>query len=103
MKKHKLIIEVTEEECGCFINPAWIVRPVSYEPMMNDEYDTPLINAVMEQVKDSVISGDVESLDEVLRYIPRNNLVQYAIPEEEWEKWLNDEELEDIYQGRTRQ
>lgn len=101
--KRRFIIEVNEEELGCFINPDWIVRPVSYEPSMSEEYSTPFIDAVMKQVKDDVMSGYVEALDEVLRFTPRTNLVQYGIPEEEWGKWMTDEELDDIDNGRTKQ
>lgn len=100
--KQRYIIEVDEEELS-ILNPAWLIRPVSYEPMMNKEYSTPFIDAVMEQVKKSVQSGDVESLDEVLRFIPRTNLVQYGIPEEDWEKWMTEEEFEDIHSGRSMQ
>jgi len=100
--KKRFILELDEEELS-IMNPDWIVREVTYEPMMSDEYSTPFIDAVMEQVKDDVMSGYVEALDEVLRFTPRTNLVQYGIPEEEWGKWMTDDELDDIDNGRTKQ
>lgn len=68
-----------------------------YEPTMSMQYESPLVSAVIEEMKRAFESGDVEAVDELLRFCPRINLIQYAIPEEEWEKWLTKEELAEIY------
>jgi len=42
-----------------------------------------LIERVVQQIRDDLYSGDVESLEELLRFLPKENLIQY-LPEEEW-------------------
>ena len=72
-----------------------------YEPLMNDQYDSPFIDAVLDEMRNAFAIEDLEAIDELLRFIPRINLVQY-LPEEEWEKWMSKEELADIYAGKSK-
>ena len=48
-----------------------------------------LINRVLEQVKADLSIGDLTALDELLTFVPRENLIAY-LPEEEWEKYENE-------------
>ena len=48
-----------------------------------------LIERVVEQIKSDLSMGDVESLEELLSFVPRENLLGY-LPEEEWEKYENE-------------
>lgn len=45
-----------------------------------------LIDALCEQIKNDAINGDLTVLEEILGFVPVNNLVQ-ALPEEEWGKY----------------
>jgi len=67
-----------------------------YEPSMNEQYESPLVSRVIEQMRSAFEIGDVEAVDELLRFCPRVNLIQY-IDEEEWGKWATKKELEAIY------
>ena len=48
-----------------------------------------LIERVVEQIKTDLLNGDVEALEELLTFTPRENLIAY-LPEEEWEKYENE-------------
>ena len=48
-----------------------------------------LIERVVEQIKSDLLNGDVEALEELLTFTPRENLLGY-LPEEEWEKYENE-------------
>jgi hypothetical protein len=48
-----------------------------------------LIDRVIEEIKMDINSGDVTALDELLTFIPKENLIGY-LPEEEWEQYEND-------------
>jgi hypothetical protein len=48
-----------------------------------------LINRVLEQIKADVSMGDVTAIEELLSFVPRENLIGY-LPEEEWEKYENE-------------
>lgn len=48
-----------------------------------------LIDRVIEEIKMDIYSGDVTALDELLTFIPKENLIGY-LPEEEWEQYEND-------------
>jgi superfamily II helicase len=48
-----------------------------------------LINRVLEQVKADLSIGDLTALDELLTFVPRENLIAY-LPEEEWNKYENE-------------
>ena len=48
-----------------------------------------LINRVLEQIKADVSMGDLTSLDELLTFVPKENLIGY-LPEDEWERYENE-------------
>lgn len=48
-----------------------------------------LIDRVIEEIKGDINCGDLTALDELLTFIPRENLLSY-LPEEEWEKYENE-------------
>ena len=48
-----------------------------------------LINRVLEQVKADLSMGDLTAIEELLTFVPKENLIGY-LPEEEWEKYEND-------------
>ena len=43
-----------------------------------------LIERVVEQIKNDLLVGDVQALEELLSFVPKENLLGY-LPEEEWE------------------
>jgi len=47
---------------------------------------TKLIDAVIEDLKPGFEYGDYTVLEELLGFIPTENLIQ-ALPEEEWKNW----------------
>lgn len=47
-----------------------------------------LISRALEHVKADVKAGDVSAVYELLRFIPRENLIEY-LPEEEWSNFKN--------------
>ena len=48
-----------------------------------------LINRVIEEIRKDFAMGDLTALDELLTFVPRENLIGY-LPEEEWEKYENE-------------
>ena len=48
-----------------------------------------LINRVLEQVKADLSMGDLTAIEELLTFVPKENLIGY-LPEEEWERFEND-------------
>jgi hypothetical protein len=48
-----------------------------------------LIERVVEEIKNDLFHGDVTALEELLSFVPRENLLGY-LPEEEWEKYENE-------------
>jgi superfamily II helicase len=48
-----------------------------------------LIERVVEQIKNDLAMGDVEAIEELLSFVPKENLIAY-LPEEEWEKYENE-------------
>jgi hypothetical protein len=48
-----------------------------------------LNDRVIEEIKRGIAMGDVTSLDELLNFVPRENLIGF-LPEEEWEKYENE-------------
>jgi len=46
-----------------------------------------LIERVVEQIKQDIENGDVEAVEELLKFCPTKFLVGY-LPEEEWEKYF---------------
>ena len=51
-----------------------------------DEYVTSLANEVIEQIKADANNGDVTVLDELLKHVPIETLIQ-SLPEKEWSKY----------------
>lgn len=48
-----------------------------------------LIERVVEQIKTDLFNLDIEALEELLSFVPRENLIGY-LPEEEWEQYENE-------------
>jgi len=48
-----------------------------------------LINRVIVEIQRDFAMGDLTSLDELLSFVPRENLIGY-LPEEEWERYENE-------------
>ncbi len=48
-----------------------------------------LIERVIEEIRKDFAMGDLTSLDELLSFVPRENLIGY-LPEEEWDKYENE-------------
>ena len=71
-----------------------------YEPRLA-ESQSPLVDAVLEEMKNAFQRKDVEAIDELLRFCPRINLIQY-LPEEQWTKFMTPEEKEEIYADREK-
>ena len=72
----------------------------THEPTMNEQYESPLGTRVVEEVRSAFETGDIEAFDELLRFCPRTNLIQY-LPEEEWFDWMTEEEGIEIYGKET--
>lgn len=45
-----------------------------------------LVDAVIDRLKKDLEEGDCTVLDELLSFLPSDELIQ-ALPEEEWKKW----------------
>lgn len=56
-----------------------------------DKYEE-LINEVIDSIKSDVANGDVTVLDELLRFIPKRNLIQ-SLSEERWSEF---DEIKDL-------
>jgi len=61
-----------------------------------------LINRVIEQIKADVSMGDVTAIEELLTFVPKENLIGY-LPEEEWEQYENDYQCQNCGGGFTRE
>ena len=61
-----------------------------------------LIERVVEQIKSDLLSGDVTALEELLSFVPRENLLGY-LPEEEWEKYENEYMCDNCGSGFIRE
>ena len=48
-----------------------------------------LIERVVEQIKSDLFNGWEESIEELLSFVPRENLIGF-LPEEEWSKYENE-------------
>lgn len=55
------------------------------------ESKSKLVDAVIERIRSDIERRDEEALDELLRFVPRLNLIQY-LDEEEWDKFLTADE-----------
>lgn len=47
-----------------------------------------LVDEAIEQIKEQIENGDVTAIDELLRFVPIKNLIQF-IPEENWMVYSN--------------
>lgn len=45
-----------------------------------------LIDAVLEQIKENIAEGDLTAIEELLRFVPLQNLIQF-LPEEVWKNY----------------
>ena len=61
-----------------------------------------LINRVLEQIKADLSMGDLTALDELLTFVPKENLIGY-LPEEEWERFENDYQCQNCGGGFLRE
>jgi hypothetical protein len=48
-----------------------------------------LINRVIVEIQRDFAMGDLTSLDELLTFVPKENLIGY-LPEDEWDEYEND-------------
>lgn len=48
-----------------------------------------LIDRVIEEIKNDILVGDLTAIDELLTFVPKENLIAF-LPEEEWERFEND-------------
>lgn len=62
-------------------------------PSLAEKLDHPLTNRVIEQIAEDISDDDTEALDELLRFVPILNLIQY-LNEEEWDNFATEEEME---------
>jgi hypothetical protein len=60
-----------------------------------------LIERVLEQIKADLFNGDVEAIEELLTFVPKENLIGY-LPEEEWKQYENDYCCQNCGGGFTR-
>jgi hypothetical protein len=60
-----------------------------------------LIERVLEQIKADLFNDDVEAIEELLSFVPRENLIGY-LPEEEWVQYENDYQCQNCGGGFTR-
>lgn len=57
------------------------VKKNKYEPS-SAEAISPLVDAVIEHMKKQIILGDWTAIDELLRFVPRKNLIGFLDEEE---------------------
>ena len=61
-----------------------------------------LIERVLEQIKADLSMGDVTAIEELLSFVPKENLLWY-LPEEEWERFENDYQCQNCGGGFIRE
>ena len=61
-----------------------------------------LIERVLEQIKADLSMGDVTAIEELLSFVPKENLIGY-LPEEEWERYENDYQCQNCGGGFIRE
>jgi hypothetical protein len=63
-------------------------------PSLAEQPDNPLTNRVIEVIFEDVDKGlSTEALDELLRFCPKINLIQF-LNEDEWDNFATEEEME---------
>jgi formylmethanofuran dehydrogenase subunit E len=60
-----------------------------------------LIDRVIEQIRTDLAYGELEAVEELLSFIPKENLVGF-LPEEEWEQYENDYQCQNCGGGFIR-
>ncbi len=60
-----------------------------------------LIDRVIEQIRTDLAYGELEAVEELLSFIPKENLVGF-LPEEEWEQYENDYQCQNCGGGFMR-
>ncbi len=61
-----------------------------------------LIERVLEQIKADLSMGDVTAIEELLSFVPKENLIGY-LPEEKWEQYENDYQCQNCGGGFIRE
>jgi DNA-directed RNA polymerase subunit RPC12/RpoP len=61
-----------------------------------------LIERVLEQIKSDLAMGYVEAIEELLSFVPKENLIGF-LPEEEWERFENDYQCQNCGGGFIRE
>jgi len=61
-----------------------------------------LIERVLELIKADLSMGDVTAIEELLSFVPKENLIGY-LPEEEWERFENDYQCQNCGGGFIRE
>ena len=64
----------------------WKTANVNTMPRIKNYLESPLINAVVEQIKKDLQEQDETALYELLSFIPAINLIQF-LPEEKWKEF----------------
>lgn len=57
---------------------------------IKDYLNSPLIDAVVKQIKSDLSHNDETAICELLSFVPEKNLIQF-LPEEQWEKFKKKE------------
>ncbi len=60
-----------------------------------------LIDRVLVEIQRDFAMGDLTALDELLTFVPKENLIGY-LPEEEWEQYENDYQCQNCGGGFMR-
>ena len=61
-----------------------------------------LIDRVLVEIQRDFAMGDLTALDELLSFVPKENLIGY-LPEEEWERFENDYQCQNCGGGFIRE
>lgn len=61
-----------------------------------------LIERVIEQIKTDLAYGELEAVEELLSFVPKENLIGY-LPEEEWERFENEYQCQNCGGGFIRE
>jgi len=70
---------ITEADFQCPL----VIKAIENAKTEQAERKQKLVDDVIEDLKESLASGDYTVLDELLKFIPSKNLIQ-ALPEEKW-------------------
>ena len=62
-------------------NDCFKVFPIKESEITDEDYMSNLTDAVLEKIQEDIANGDLTAIDELLQFIPRENLIGY-LPEE---------------------